>query len=222
MKHFLALAAILLFISCKKAETTTVKQTTATDTLAVTSADGKTKVYIKDRSKYDPSFIKAIERFSDTSIRSIKVIDDYVQMDSDTIIHFPSELQMDETYEFLANNQDHQYRLTVTKINHTSVHYIFIISVGEKITFTSNSNAHLNISFLLAGEVPEDEETGESYRANEYDNDYSKDGRFELLIGSADKKGRLRAVARNYNEDKMFPPELENMPTLRQIITIGE
>jgi len=221
MKHLLTVLTILLFISCKKDETTTVKSTTKADTTAVTSANAKTKVYIKDRSKYAPSFIKAIENFGDTSISSIKVIDDYIQMDNDTI-HFPSELQMDKAYEFTANNKDHQYSLTVTKINYTSVHYIFSIHVGEKVTYSSNGDAHLGTGFLLAGEVPEDEETGESYGAYEYDNDYSKDGRFELLIGDADEKGRLRAIVRNYNKDKIFPAELENMPTLRQSNTIGE
>lgn len=211
MKKYFALLLIAAIVSCKKdtdvhQDTTTVKPDT------VTTAKSSNNLYIKEKSLYSKEFIASLE--AQPYPGGIKVIDNYVIADNDTI-YFPETLKLKTNYKFTGFTNTAFYQLDVTRENLTTLKYSFSLAKNEKPVYEKKGTAHLGGLFFLAGEAGEDEESGEGYISTQY-TDEKLEEMFIIKIGEPDDKGVLRATVETAGNDKSIPQEVNAGITLRE------
>ena len=213
MKYLLTLLSVFLLFSCKKEVETTEETRTVTDTINNASLDAKPEISIKDRSQYSAEFIKELETLEDPSIKNIELIEGYMLLDKDTV-YFPSELKLKEPYRFTAFTDTHFYQLDATRINQTAIQYEFTLFANEKPEVTHKGIAHLGAGFYNGSETDEDDQTGDSYIANEYYNTANEN--FAVRIGEPDDEGRVRATVKYLHGAKPVKKDVDIHITLRQ------
>lgn len=211
MKKYFALLLIGAVISCKKdanvqQDTVTVKPDT------VTTAKSSDNLYIKDKSLYSKEFIASLE--AQPYPGGLKVIDNYVIADNDTI-YFPETLKLKTNYKFTGFTNSAFYQLDVTRESLASLKYSFSLAKNEKPVYEKKGMAHLGGMFFLADEAGEDEESGEGYLSTQYTDEKLED-MFIIKIGEPDDKGVLRATISTAGNDKTIPQEVNAGITLRE------
>lgn len=210
MNRYFALL-LLALISCKKdvevqQDITTVK----TDT--VTTPQNNANLYIKDKSLYSKEFIASLE--AQPYPGGVKVIDNYVLADGDTI-YFPETLKLKANYKFTGFTNTEFYQLDVTRESLTAVKYSFSLFKDEKSLYERKGTAHLGGMFFIGSEAEQDDESGLGYIATQYTDEKLED-MFIIKIGDPDEKGILRATVGFASDDKTIPQEVNSGITLRE------
>lgn len=184
------------------------------DTLQTSLAKGKQdKVFIKDKTKYSTTFID--ELIASNYSEPIKLIDGLIIVGKDTT-DFPHDLNINQATVFKATKDKKEYSLTVTRINETTIKFIFKLSDTEqKNVHIEKGEATLGAMFFLAFEVDEDDQTGEAYGSSEYWKK-KKDSWLSIRVGEKDNDGKLRAIIAYSCDDKnKKESNLNNCPILR-------
>src|SRR5690606_29930970 len=105
MKHPLTLLLLIVLCCCKEDKQPLVApQQSVADTIK--TANTMFKPVIKNKSLYSKEFVKDMQAFKYPS--QIKVIDDYLIADGDTI-KFPDALDLNKEYIFLGTKNNLQY-----------------------------------------------------------------------------------------------------------------
>jgi len=149
----------------------------------------KAGIYVKNKSLYDSIFIAGLYEYPDT----ISLIDSIIIVGKDTE-QIPVWLPTDKPSVFVSHQDSMTYELTARQTGLTTISYRFMLkNIQDSIIDSVSGKAVLVSTFFLAAPaVPEDDETGESYLAMEW-NDNSRDCWFSVCIGSEDDSGRIRA-----------------------------
>jgi len=171
------------------------------------------KIIIKDKTNYSATFID--ELIASNYKEPIKLIDNHIIVGKDTT-NFPHDLNINQTTVFKATKDKRNYDLTVTRINETTLKFIFKLTDNEQKTLhTETGEATLGAMFFLASEVDEDDQTGEAYGSSEY---WKKknDSWLSIRVGGKDNNGKLRAII-SYGCDNKNKKELnlDECPILR-------
>lgn len=132
------------------------------------------------------------------------------------VIYFDETLKLNKEYIFSARMANLDYKLSVKRINLTSVEFSVIVNKNGKVALSKSGIAHLGAGFFLASEMDEDSETGEGYGATEYylapENNYT----LNIRIGEPDENNKLRATFTYYNDADVANTKLLGIvPTLR-------
>jgi len=214
MRQFTLIMTLALGLFACSNKTEKQKENKSKDTLQIAPTKEKqSKIFIKDKTKYSATFIN--ELTASNYNEPIKLIDKYIVVGKDTT-EFPHDLNVNQTTIFKATKDNKNYDLTVTRINETTLKFIFKLTDNDQKTLhTESGEATLGAMFFLASEVDEDDQTGEAYGSSEYwktDND----GRFSARIGSKDDNGKLRATITYWCDGKRKDKiNLDDCPTLR-------
>ena len=212
-KKIICIIALIVLISCKEDKTPVlVKPANTTDTIkAVTETH---KVFIKNKSLYSKEWVAEMQKTEYPS--EIKVIDDYVVTEGDTI-PFPDALKLDKEYVFLATRGELDYELKVKRINPVALEYSFALFDNKKPVFEQSGEAYIGTLFFLASETDEDDKTGEGYLSTEY---WAKQEmcEFAIRIGEPNDEGRLRATVKQLCENETQNKDINIDITLREHI----
>ncbi|MRX46104.1 hypothetical protein [Pedobacter puniceum] len=176
------------------------------------SLDVKNKIYFQDKSLYSKAFVSELIEKGYTS--PIKIIDDYLLVKGDTV-YFPTNLKLNKEYKFFATDSNQNLELKVRRINYTTLNFNLTSKNNDTLLFSKSGSADLSVYFFLASEVPNDDETGSSYGANEYT---GRIDNCELKIGigiGKDEQGRLRAYIDQNCDNKSNILELNGNKTFR-------
>lgn len=189
-------------------------ETNTVDTTQILSADktNRPDLYIKDSSLYDPTFIDELADYNEP----LKLIDNYLLTGQDTTF-FPNDLPVNKKITFIGVKDNHNFLLTVTRINLTSIIYNFRRTDKDNQSVDSTSGkAILGSMFFLASEMDEDSQTGDGYGSSEYW-DKTNNCWLSIRIGiGLDDNGKQRAVVTYSCEDKNKQTlDLDECPTLR-------
>ena len=200
--------------SCDNQANQKMVETTTVDTSQIVSADKKNKqdIYIKDKSLYDQTFIDGLADYNEP----LKLIDNYLLTGKDTTF-FPNDLPVNKKITFQGAKDNHNFVLTVTRINLTNIIYNFKRTDKDNQSVDSTSGkATLGSMFFLASEMDEDSQTGDGYGSSEYW-DKTNNCWFSIRIGiGLDDNGKQRAVVTYGCEDKNKQTlDLDECPTLR-------
>ncbi len=171
----------------------------------------KGKVYIKDASRYDSSFVVDIRNYNDT----LAIIDNIIVtgVDQDTV-YFPEDLPVNQDVVFIGKMDNQQYQLSIRRKNFTIIAYKFdLVDNTAKRVLLKEGYAVLNSMFFLAAEIDEDDKTQESYASSEY-LQQNKDCWASIRISDKDASGMLRALI-TYGCDEGSSNSFLNCPTLR-------
>ena len=212
MRQTTLLLLTFLLLSCNnKTEKNTTTNTVDSTLTTIQPEKKQTDFYVKDKSKYDKTFLDEISKYTEP----VKVIDNYILVGKDTTF-FPQDLNLNVETVFKGTKDNQFYELKLTRINYTTISYNFILKDNEKNTLTTRKGkATLGGLFFLGSESDDDEETGEAYFSSEYW-ETNKDCSFSIRVGDKDEKGRLRAnVGLTYENDKSTNNNIDNCPTLR-------
>jgi hypothetical protein len=213
MKQTIYILTLTLFLLSCSGKTRKTVDTKSIDTLQTISADKKqTDIYIKDKSKYDQSFIDGLSVYNEP----IKLIDNYILTGKDTT-YFPSDLSLNKATTFKASKGNNKFVLTVTRTNLTNLTYNFqLTDKDNKTVDTKSGKAILGSMFFLGSEMDQDSQAGDGYRSSEYW-DKTNDCWFSIRIGyGKDKNGKQRAMLTYGCEDKNKQSlKLVECPTLR-------
>jgi len=190
------------------------KENQSKNTLQIVSTKEKNwKIFIKDKKNYSTTFIDELN--ASNYSEPIKLIDNHIIVGKDTT-DFPHDLNIDQTTVFKATKDKRNYDLTVTRINETTLKFIFKLTDNEQKTLHSEKGeATLGAMFFLASEVDEDEQTGEAYGSSEY---WKKknDSWLSIRVGGKDNNGKLRSIITYGCSDKKKKElNLDECPILR-------
>ena len=207
------LTFVLGLLSCNNQTTEKKADSNTTEALQNVSADKQQqKIYIKDKSQYDQTFIDCLADYNE----SIKLIDNFVITGKDTT-YFPDDLQLNKKITFKGTKNNNEFVLTVTRINLTTLIYNFqLTDKDNNSTDTKSGKAILGSMFFLASEVDEDDQTGSAYGSSEYIEKFNECW-FYIRIGiGPDDNGKQRATLVYGCEDKNKQIlNLDECPTLR-------
>ena len=200
--------------SCDNPAKQKTVETTKVDTSQTVSPDIKNQqdIYIKDKNLYDKTFIEGLADYNEP----LKLIDNYIIIGKDTTF-FPDDLPVNKQITFQGSKDNHNFVLTVTRINLTSIIYNFQRTDKDNQSVDSISGkAILGSMFFLASEMDEDSQTGDGYGSSEYW-DKTNNCMLSLRIGiGLDDNGKQRAVVTYSCEDKNKQTlALDECPTLR-------
>lgn len=207
---------ILTFVfglsSCNNQTTEKSANKNSADTPQIVSTDNpKQVIYIKDKSKYDQTFIDGLSEYKEP----IKLIDNFMLIGNDTT-YFPDDLSLNKEYIFKANNDSQKYVLTVKRINETTLKFNFQLFENNKLLHTESGKANLPSLFFLGPEGEPDIQTGDSFFSQEY---LKKDDSIWLCINigmDKDYKGKQRAkITYRYTDESKQTANLEECPILR-------
>lgn len=209
-KIYLAILTIGL-LSCS---TNSQKSTdgTSSDSASVESLK-KGNIEVVDKTNYSSAFID--ELVAVNYEQPIKLMKEYMIAGSDTI-GFPSDLTLNKPVVFLGNKDSKQYKLEITRINHTSVNYKFELTDNtKKVLLSETGQATLNALFFLGSESDEDENQ-EAYEAIAYTANNTESNCFfsVRLETGAGEKGRAK-VSYGCNDTSKPALALEGSPVLR-------
>lgn len=213
MKHALYIATLVFgLLSCNSQttkETANTKNTRIIKPIQVTpTARPKEKIYIKDKSLYDPAFLASLSVLNEP----IQVIDNYILAGRDTI-YFPEEIPMNKETVFKGMKEQKNFILTVTRVNLTSLTYNFVL-LNKDNTLIHNKTGKVILGlFFLGSESDEDDETGDYYFSTEYRDELS-DCSFSIRVGEREGHEKLRANINLHCKDNKSD-NIENSPTLR-------
>jgi hypothetical protein len=202
---------MVLFIACntdKPKDESKLKDSLTTQK----NLEGKNNIYFQDKSLYSKEFVSELIEKGYTS--PIKVIKDHLIVEGNKV-YFPTELNLNKEYTFLATDSNQNLILKVKRINYTTLNFNFTSTKNDSLVFRKTGFADLGAYFFLAAEVSEDEETGDSYGANQYNGEV--DG-CELHIGigiGKDDEGRFRAFIYEHCEEKTKKLKFNESKTLR-------
>jgi hypothetical protein len=214
MKHLLTILTLLTLISCKEDKTPVlVKPANTADTIKTVIQSHK--VFIKNKSLYPKAWVADMQMTQYPS--DIKVIDDYVVTEGDTI-PFPDDLVLNKDYVFLATKGKLDYELKVKRINPVVLQYSFTLFDNKKTVFEQSGEAYIGVLFFLASEIDEDDVTGTAYEASEYGHSYNDQCEFIMRIGEPDEKGKLRATVKQLCENETQNKDININVTLREHI----
>jgi hypothetical protein len=215
MKPVLYISMLMLgLLSCNNQ--TSQKATDTTDTNAVETVQTTSiekspeKIYIKDKSLYDPVFIAKLSEYNEP----IKLIDNYILVGRDTV-YFPEDLPLNKETIFKGANDQNAFVLTVTRINLTTLNYSFQLSGKDNSPIINRTGKATLSLFFLGSETDDDEVTGDGYLSTEYWHK-SSDCDFAIRIGEKDDNEKLRAkIKLHCKDDKLKTIDLDDIPTLR-------
>jgi len=174
MKKLLYLLSIALIASCANQKPiNSAKKTVANQLDTLISGN---KLFIKDTTQYDPSFIRGLVEIARIQT-SFKLIDDSLFVTSvantnpDSIVnkHFcsqdilPTNLKLNKEIRFSNKLSDKAFSLILKRTNFTNVEYQ-LIQDGKTI---KSGTAILNASFFFGSEV-QDDENGKPMYLNQY------------------------------------------------------
>lgn len=162
-------------------------------------------IFIVDEpSNYSKVFLDSLRAANYSE--PIHLIKDFVIIGKDTI-HFPNDLKINKAYNFTGASDSVKYSLIAKRINLTDIVFEYSAKLKDSIIYEEKGSTTLNHMFFLASEVPEDEQTGESYGAYEYFN-IKKSNLYSIEIGiGRDDHNLLRALisSTEKTEKKDFP-----------------
>ena len=179
--------------------------------VVLTDEEGS-NLYINNKSQYDQIFIDGLAKYKER----IKLVDNFIIVDSDTI-YFPEDLPLKKETYFKGTSNGNHFLLSITRTSLTNLVYNFeIIGSDHETVDWRSGNATLASIFFLASETDEDSETDESYESSEY---WDKSDGCELSIRvgiGKDDNGKLRAKVTFGCDDKSKGTlALDDCPTLR-------
>ncbi|MES2484558.1 MAG: hypothetical protein V4581_01220 [Bacteroidota bacterium] len=186
MKHLVVMALLLFLAGCAKDPKETPAPAKA-DTLAVKPSKAE-KLYVKDPSLYDASFLKCLEPMPDT----LRIIDNYILAQNDTL-YFDEALKLNQNYRFTGFTDTHFYQVDIIRNGLTTVQYDYAVMANEKPVYSLKGTAVLNCGFLLGAESADDDKTGDGYFVSDYRDDSNNCGA-TVSIGEPDDEGRIRAI----------------------------
>ncbi|OYU97242.1 MAG: hypothetical protein CFE21_02825 [Bacteroidetes bacterium B1(2017)] len=151
----------------------------------------KDRYSISDKSLFSKEFMEefeALEFSKNTEIIADKVISQGITTP------FPSDLNLNEPYRFVAKVGDHFYKLLVIRVNLSTLEFEFEHKVFSKLVHTETGVANLSPAFFLQDELDNDNENGLAYTSHEY-RKKTKECWIHIRIGEGrDEKGRYRAI----------------------------
>ena len=207
------LTLVFGLLSCNNQTTEKTVDKETFDTLQTISSDKKqAEIYVKDKSKYDQTFISGLEGYKE----SIQLIDNFIITGIDTT-SFPDDLPLNKKTTFIGTKGNLNFALTVTRTNLTNLTYGFILTDKDNKTIESKSGrAILGSMFFLASENDEDSQTGDGYGSSEYW-DKSNNCWLSIRIGiGLDNNKKQRAKLTYGCEDKNKQTlNVDDCPTLR-------
>jgi len=207
------LTLVFGLLSCNNQTTEKTVDKETFDTLQTISSDKKqAEIYVKDKSKYDQTFISGLDGYKE----SIQLIDNFIITGIDTT-SFPDDLPLNKKTTFIGTKVNLNYALTITRTNLTNLTYGFILTDKDNKTIESKSGrAILGSMFFLASENDEDSQTGDGYGSSEYW-DKSNNCWLSIRIGiGLDNNKKQRAKLTYGCEDKNKQTlNLDECPTLR-------
>ncbi|MGX7666723.1 hypothetical protein [Flavobacterium pedocola] len=214
MKYlFYAVTITFVFWSCEKQSTkSTTNKKPVSATQIVSTKEQPQDIYIKDKSQYDPEFIKGLASYT----QPIKLVDNYILTSNDTT-YFPTDLILNKKTVFQGTKDNNKFILAVTRSNLTNLNFEFqLLDKENKIIDSKSGKAILGSLFFFASEIDTDDESGDGYGSSEY---WYKTGDcwFSIRIGfELDDNGKQRAKLNYGCEDKNKPAlNLDDCPTLR-------
>ena len=214
MKQTIYILTIVLGLSSCNNQTAekTVNQKSV-DTLQTISPDKQqADIFIKDKSKYDQTFIDGLADYKET----MQLIDSFIITGKDTT-YFPDDLPLNKKTTFKGAKGNKILTLTVTRNNLTNLTYSFQFTDKDNKTIDSKSGrAILESTFFLASENDEDSQTGDGYGSSEYW-DKSNNCWLSIRIGiGLDNNKKQRAKLTYGCKDKNKQTlNLDECPTLR-------
>lgn len=207
----------IAFVSCgKKTEVKEVAENKTVDTLQIDSSEvSEAKVSIEDESQYDSSFRLMCNEYSEMNGEGVKLFDDKITL-GDKTITFPSIIQLNKATVFKGSQDKKSFFLKLTRTNLTDVNYEFkITDKNNKVINELSGQMVLDFNFALVSTIEEDTASGEEYEAFEYKDAFTDCG-LNVLLGEADKNGKLRArVLLFCNSDRSKDIDTGDCPTLR-------
>ena len=143
---------------------------------------------IQDTSMYDRTFIEGLSLYK----KPLQLVNNFLIADMDTV-RFPEVLPYRSEVTLSAEKQTKVFRLSVTRLNLTTIEYQFRLT-DDKISLVDRSGtAVLSSSFFLGSEMDRDQASGESYESYEYW-DRQGDCWISIRIGSSrTDQGQIRA-----------------------------
>lgn len=141
--------------------------------LRINKSIKKGKIYIKNKTLYSKDFVD--EMLSSNYPFPIKVINNCIIVNNDTI-YFPNDLDLNKEYIFNATDENQYHILTLKRINLSTINYIFNIYENEKLVYSNEGEANMNIYFFVDSYFPENCKTTEYYDATEYYNKKCENG----------------------------------------------
>jgi hypothetical protein len=214
MKQIIYIFALVFGLwSCNGKTTEKTSSQNSNDTVkTVLEKKEQHALYIKDKSKYDKSFLEGLSGYKG----QLKLIDDFILIDQDTV-YFPEDILLNKETIFKGIKDFKNFVLTVTRTNLTSLNYNFqLFDKDKNLIISKIGKASLGSTFFLGSEADEDDdETEEGYLSSEY-YDNSSDCTFAIRIGEKDSKGKSRAKIKLYcKNNKSKSIGLSDSPTLR-------
>ena len=214
MRQFTLIMTLALGLFACNNKTEKRKENQSKGTIqTIPTKEKQSKIFIKDKTKYSATFIN--ELTASNYNEQIKLIDNYIVVGKDTT-EFPHNLNINQTTIFKATKDKKCYDLTVTRINETTLKFIFKLTDNEQKTLhTETGEATLGAMFFLASEVDEDDQTGGAYGSSEY---WKKknDSWLSIRIGGKDNNGKLRAIITyGYDDKNNKELNLDDCPILR-------
>lgn len=211
MKRTIYILTLVFGLICCKNQTTekSANKNSADTAQTVSTNNPKQVIYIKDKSRYDHTFIEGLSEYNEP----IKLIDNFMLIGKDTT-YFPDDLSLNKEYVFKANNDSQNYVLTVKRINETTLKFNFELFNYNKLLHIETGEANLPSLFFLGPEGEPDIQTGDSFFSQEY---LKKDKGIWLCINigmDRDYKGKQRAKITYRYTDKQTA-NLEECPILR-------
>jgi hypothetical protein len=214
MKQTIYILTLVLGLSgCNNQATEKTVDKKTVDTLqTISSNKQQADIYIKDKSKYDQTFIDGLSDYKET----IQLIDSFIITGNDTT-YFPDDILLNKTTTFKGAKGNKRFALTVTRNNLTNLTYSFQLTDKDNKTIDSKSGrAILGSMFFLASENDEDSQTVDGYGSSEYW-DKSKNCWLSIRIGIGLDKNRKQRAKLTYGcEDKNKQTlKVDDCPTLR-------
>lgn len=220
MKPLFYLLFSFLFVSCQPNTAADGKQTDSTNTQVSEKPTADTPprqgvvkggIYIDKLTDYSPQFIAGIQNAA-KDISVVSMLGDRLVTEGGDTIRMPGSPPIGIELIFNGGAEGEEVELKVERVNQSTIRYGLVINLAEGGTYEMKSLADLAPLFFLGSESDEDEKTGLSYFASEY-NDPGSECNNSIRIGLAeDESIHLAKVIMDCFD---LPMGIDESPTLR-------
>lgn len=136
---------------------------------------------IIDSTQYDIDFLQYWKQVKPYPVRIVNdsiIIND----ESESPVLIPTDLGLDQVYNYKCEVSDTSYILTIKRVNYTNIEYFIEGTANEVVVFGRKGVAILEPSFYLAAEGLFERGEDEVYNMNDYNIVLNDLGEIKLLI----------------------------------------
>ncbi|UOR03593.1 hypothetical protein MUN82_11605 [Hymenobacter aerilatus] len=165
-----------------------------------------------DTTHFSPRFVRSFQE-TNKAETSFDVHGSWLLLSPTDSVAFPvAELPANAPVVYAATEKGRAYRLTLTRRNYSTVHYVAEARQGSKLLSRQTGLADLNPSFFADIEIPKDSETGLPFSAYEFQAATPQQQGFAVLIGRSQDADKAQIYGGTQPQQNAW----HNVPTLRR------